>query len=321
MKKQKNLGILVSAIFGFLIVIGSYLNYKIFPSNSSRIKIVATYMTMNNDFYKVLNNEIEKVVKENNDILYTRDPALDVNKQKQQIDSFIQKEVDIIIINPVSANSPKLIKALKDAKKAGIKIVVVDSQLSDDSSVDTTIVSDNYQAGVLCAQNLMQIKSNAKILLLEHNDAVSAVERINGFLDTIEGNDAYQVIERRDCLGQTEIAMPQVESVITSGMEFDTVMALNDQVAIGALAAIENKHIGTPIKIYGVDSSPDMRNLLATTNSIQATVTQSPLTMEKRAIQTGYSLLKQRSVDKGIIIPVEFMTSEIVCNFDLTGWQ
>ena len=58
MKKQKNLGILVSAIFGFLIVIGSYLNYKIFPSNSSRIKIVATYMTMNNDFYKVLNNEI-----------------------------------------------------------------------------------------------------------------------------------------------------------------------------------------------------------------------------------------------------------------------
>ena len=49
---------------------------------------------MNNDFYKVLNNEIEKVVKENNDILYTRDPALDVNKQKQQIDSFIPKEVD-----------------------------------------------------------------------------------------------------------------------------------------------------------------------------------------------------------------------------------
>ena len=35
-----------------------------------------------------------------------------LDKQKQQIDSFIQKEVDIIIINPVSANSPKLIKAL-----------------------------------------------------------------------------------------------------------------------------------------------------------------------------------------------------------------
>ena len=94
-------------------------------------------MTMNNDFYKVLNNEVEKIVEENNDILYTRAPALDVDKQTQQVESFIEKGVNIIIINPVDANSQKLIKALKKAKKAGIKIVVVDSQLSDDSSVDT----------------------------------------------------------------------------------------------------------------------------------------------------------------------------------------
>lgn len=94
-------------------------------------------MTMNNDFHKLLNNEVEKIVEENNDILYTRDPALDVDKQTQQVESFIEKGVNIIIINPVDANSQKLIKALKKAKKAGIKIVVVDSQLSDDSSVDT----------------------------------------------------------------------------------------------------------------------------------------------------------------------------------------
>lgn len=36
MKKQKNLGILVSAIFGFLIVIGSYLNYKAIPKINSQ---------------------------------------------------------------------------------------------------------------------------------------------------------------------------------------------------------------------------------------------------------------------------------------------
>ena len=35
-------------------------------------------------------------------------------------------------------------------------------------------------------------------------NAVSAVDRINGFLDTIEGNDTYQVVDRKDCLGQTE---------------------------------------------------------------------------------------------------------------------
>ncbi len=321
MKKRRYIGVLVSAFIGLAAILGVYLCYKLVPFNANQVKIGATYMTMNNDFYKVLNNEVEKIVEENNDVLYTRDPALDVDKQVQQVESFIDKNVNIIIINPVDANSKKLMKVLKKAKKAGIKIVVVDSQLSDDSSVDTTIVSDNYQAGVLCAQNLMQTQSSAKILLLEHQNAVSAVDRINGFLDTINGNDAYQVVDRKDCLGQTEIAMPQVASVIASGTSFDTVMALNDQVAIGALAAIENANLTTSVKIYGVDGSPDMKNLLATTSSIQATVAQSPLTIGKKAIEAGYALYHKKSVDKEIVIPVEFVTSDTVSDFDLTGWQ
>lgn len=321
MKKGKLVALIVSVFIALLTMLGIYLHYKLVPYNENRVKIGATYMTMNNDFYKVLNNEIDKIVEEKNDILYTRDPALDVNKQTQQVELFIKKRVDIIIINPVDADSKKLIKALKKAKETGIKVVVVDSQLSDNSPVDTTIVSDNYQAGVLCAQNLMQTQSSAKILLLEHQKAVSAVDRINGFLGTIKGHDGYQVVDRKDCLGQTEVAMPQVESVINSGVDFDTVMALNDQVAIGALAAIENMKVTAPIKIYGVDGSPDMKNLLATTSSIQATVAQSPLTIGEKAIQAGYRLYHNKKVDKEIIIPVEFMTSETVLNSDLTGWQ
>ena len=321
MKKGKHIALLVSVFIALLTMLGIYLHYKLVPYNENRVKIGATYMTMNNDFYKVLNNEIDKIVEEKNDILYTRDPALDVNKQTQQVELFIKKRVDIIIINPVDADSKKLIKALKKAKETGIKVVVVDSQLSDNSPVDTTIVSDNYQAGVLCAQNLMQTQPSAKILLLEHQKAVSAVDRINGFLATIKGHDSYQVVDRKDCLGQTEVAMPQVESVIDSGVDFDTVMALNDQVAIGALAAIENMKVTAPVKIYGVDGSPDMKNLLATTSSIQATVAQSPLTIGEKAIQAGYRLYHDKKVDKEIIIPVEFMTSETVLNSDLTGWQ
>lgn len=321
MKKGKLIALIVSVFIALLTMLGIYLHYKLVPYNENRVKIGATYMTMNNDFYKVLNNEINKIVEENNDILYTRDPALDVNKQTQQVELFIKKGVNIIIINPVDANSKKLIKVLKKAKKTGIKIVVVDSQLSDNSPVDTTIVSDNYQAGVLCAKNLMQTQSSAKILLLEHQKAVSAVDRINGFLATIKGHDSYQVVDRKDCLGQTEVAMPQVESVINSGVDFDTVMALNDQVAIGALAAIENMKVTAPVKIYGVDGSPDMKNLLATTSSIQATVAQSPLTIGEKAIQAGYRLYQDKKVDKEIVIPVEFMTSDNVLNSDLTGWQ
>ena len=321
MKKTDYIKVVLVALLGLLIVLGVYLEYKSVPSDANQLKIGATYMTMNNDFYKILNNEIEKIVEGNDDVLYTRDPALDVSKQSEQIESFIKKGVDIIIINPVNASSKKLLTALKKAKKAGIKIVVVDSQLSDNSSVDTTIVSDNYQAGVLCAQNLMQTKSSANILLLEHKSAASAVDRINGFLDTIKGHGTYNIVARKDSLGQTEIAMIQVNEVIKSGVSFDTVMALNDQVAIGALAAIENNRYLQPVTIYGVDGSPDMKTLLSTTHSIQATVAQSPITIGKKAIEAGYQLYGGKTINKEIIVPVSLVTSDNISDFDLAGWQ
>ena len=115
--------------------------------------------------------------------------------------------------------------------------------------------------------------------------------------------------------------MPQVESVINSAESFDTVMALNDQVAIGALAAIENMGLTNPVKIYGVDGSPDMKTLLATTSSIQATVAQSPITIGEKAVQSGYRLYHGKKVDKEIVIPVKFLTSDTVSTEDVTGWQ
>ena len=91
MKKRKYVGVLVSAFIGVLAIVGVYWNYKMVPSNENQVKIGATYMTMNNDFYKVLNNEVEKIVEENNDILYTRDPALDVDKQTQQLNRLLKR--------------------------------------------------------------------------------------------------------------------------------------------------------------------------------------------------------------------------------------
>ena len=111
-------------------------------------------MTMNNDFYKTLNAEIEKKTNQQGSRLYVRDSELDEDKQSQQIDYFVQERVNVIVINPVKSDSPKILTSLNKARKAGIKIIVVDAPVSKDAKVDTTIVSDNYQAGVLIAKDM-----------------------------------------------------------------------------------------------------------------------------------------------------------------------
>lgn len=308
--------ILISLIAGLV-----YLTYTLTSVVPHQLKVGTTYMTMNNAFYKSLNSEIEKEVKTKGDVLYTRDATLDIDQQCEHIYSFIRKGVNVLIINPIERNNPKLNQAIKKAKEAGMIIIVVDTQLEDDRYVDCTITSDNYQAGVLCAQEMMRRQDKGNILLLEHPEAGSAVERIQGFKDTIQTHKRYQIVDSKTCLGQTEIAMPQVEEVIKSGKHFDVVMALNDQGAIGALAAIKAQKVEHQVAVYGIDGSPNMKTLLADTNDVTATVAQSPVTIGKRAIQRAYQAATGKKVAKREFVEVELITKKNIERFSKTGWQ
>ena len=309
--------------FLFVLVLAGlvFLYVKGNSSDSKQVKIGATYMTMNNDFYKTLNAEIEKKTNQQGSRLYVRDPELDEDKQSQQIDYFVQERVNVIVINPVKSDSPKILTSLNKARKAGIKIIVVDAPVSKDAKVDTTIVSDNYQAGVLIAKDMMKRLSSANILLLEHHNAVSAMDRIQGFLDAIKGHPAYQVVSERETLGQTEESMPQVKKALNEGMQFNVVMSLNDRAAIGALAAIKDQGVTDKIAIYGVDGSPDIKNFLANTNDIQGTVAQSPIQMGRKVTEVIERMMKHQAYKEEYLIPVHLVNKDNIGQYTITGWQ
>lgn len=309
------------SIFVLVICCLTFIYSKASMPDSSQIKIGATYMTMNNDFYQTLNAELEKKTNQQGSRLYVRDSELDEKKQSQQIAYFIKEKVDVIVINPVKSDSPDIIRALNAAKKAGIRIIVVDAPMSKQVAVDTTIVSDNYQAGVLIAKDMMGRLSEADILLLEHQNAISAMDRLQGFLDTIKGHPSYRIVSQLETLGQTEESMPQVKNALDNGLEFNVVMALNDRAAIGALAAIKDQGVAEKIYIYGVDGSPDIKNFLANTNDIQGTVAQSPVQMGRKVAEVIELLREKKSCDRQYLIPVRLINKDNISEYTITGWQ
>ena len=308
-------------LLALLVLALSFVYFKGILPDPKQVKIGVTYMTMNNDFYKTLNAELEKKTNQQGSRLYVRDPELDEGKQSQQIDFFVKEKVDVIVINPVKSNSPSIISSLQKAKKAGIKIIVVDTPVSKEVAVDTTIVSDNYQAGVLIAKDMMKRLPTANILLLEHRNAVSAMDRIRGFVETIKNQPQYKIISQKETLGQTEEAMPQVKSALDEGMDFNVVMALNDRAAIGALAAIKNNGLNRKLSIYGVDGSPDIKNFLATTNDIEGTVAQSPIQMGRKVAQVIELMQEGKSYDSQYLIPVHLVNRDNISQYTVTGWQ
>lgn len=307
-------------IIFFMVLIIFTVTYNIYTAPVAKHKVFGvSYMTMNNPFYKIINNEILKVVEKNNDALITLDPELDVDKQNEQIYKFIDAKVDGIFINPIDFE--QIEPALQAAKRANIPVIIIDAPVSDESLVNCTIVSDNYDAGVQCAKDMMERLDSANIVLLKHTTAKSAKERIEGFLSVIDNNEKYKVINEAECDGQLEIAMPKMQEIIEETPDIDVVMALNDPSALGALAALE-KNNKNDVMVYGIDGTPEIKALIGRNQMIVGTVAQSPIKMGQIAVENMYNILNgKKKIEKNILIPISLINKENLFKYDEDRWQ
>ena len=168
----------------------------------------------------------------------------------------------------------------------------------------------------------MKRQKTAHIFLLEHHKAISAVERIRGFVDTIKGHKNYQVVGRMDCLGQTMNALSATRAFFKKQIRFDTFLSLNDTSALGVLAAINEKGL-TGISGYSVDGAPDLKKIInrESQHVYLATATQSPVQMGLQAGKAAVRLAENKKIKKQIITPTHIINSHNISNQSIEGWQ
>ena len=281
--------------------------------------IGALYMTMNNPYFEVINEEIKAVVESRGDVLETRDSGMDVNVQAKQVESFIDEQVDCILINAVDWK--RIGSSLEKAKKAGIPVIAVDTLVYNQSLVDGTVVSNNYEAGQQCAEDLMKQRKNGKILFLVQSENKSAIDRIKGFKETLEkANWKYENVGELECKGQLELSQPLVEKVLNKTKDIDVVMALNDPSAMGAMAALDAEHMLSDVLVYGADGSPEAKTMIYE-GRMTATSAQSPRTTGKKTVEMLYRILDGKTVEKQSIVPVSLITKDNIDEYSLSGWQ
>ena len=181
-------------------------------------KFGATYMTMNNPYFQDMNAQIEEIVEANGDILIYRDPAQDQKKQNEQIMDMLEEGITALFLNPVNWETVR--PALIACKEADVPVFVIDTLVYDDKYVAFSIVSDNYDAGVQCAKDMMKKKYAAKILILDSPGTKSIEDRVQGFVDTIEERDSYEIVKREHGMGELEVSMDVTQEVLRDGVEF-----------------------------------------------------------------------------------------------------
>lgn len=286
--------------------------------NKTPKKFGATYMTMNNPYFQDMNAELEEIVEANGDILIYRDPAQDQEKQNEQIFDMLEEGITALFLNPVDWVTVK--PALIACHEAGVPVFNIDTLVYDEEYVAFSILSDNYNAGVLCALDMMEKMDSARIVILDSPGTNSIIERVQGFKDTIEGHDEYEIVIEDHGMGELEVTMDVMNEIVQDGINFDVVLGGNDPTALGALAALQMNQKQEGIMIYGIDGSPDGKVMIRE-GYMEGSSAQRPILIATTAAEMAYDYLAGKEVEEHVIIPVTLITRSNIHEFDIAGWQ
>ncbi|WP_162300582.1 sugar ABC transporter substrate-binding protein [Anaerosacchariphilus polymeriproducens] len=278
----------------------------------------ATFMSLYNPYFVVLNMGINTIIEEHKDRLITLDPILDQEKQNKQILDLINKDVKAIFLTPV--DWIKVEPALVACKEANMPVFNIDSEVFNSNLVVAIIASDNYQIGVKIANNMMERRKAAKIVILDFPPTKSSIDRVQGFLDTIAGKPQYEVIARESGGNLFEVSKNVMERLLKEFEDIDVVMGSNDITALGALTALEDVGRAEDTLIYGVDGSPEAK-FLVEEGKMTGTVAQFPIEMGMTSAEIAYAYLEGDKIEKRIFIPTVLITKENIYDFGVVGWQ
>jgi hypothetical protein len=297
------------------------LSVVLFKLKTEDKKIVfgSTFMTMNNPYFNVLNENIRDTIEANGDILITRDPAQSQERQNAQITDMLNEGIDFLFVNAVDKSGIE--SALLECEKRGVPVILIDTDVDNRIGVISAIQSDNYEAGVLLAQDLIRKKpEGAKILIVENLIALSMIQRRQGFIDTIKDNQKYEIVEEIDGVSEIEtVNHAVIDYIENNDKDFDVIFGLNDPTAIGAVAALREKS-EKKVLIYGVDGSPDAKELIRQ-GLFTATVAQHPIYMGKEAAKAAYDYLNGKEIESDISINVDLINAGNLTRFDISKWQ
>jgi D-xylose transport system substrate-binding protein len=233
----------------------------------------------------------------------------DVEKQKEQIEYFIKKGVDVIVI--VCIDSDSLKSTVQKAKDEGIKIIAYD-RLVTNSDADLYITFDNEMVGTMMAEYLAENGAAGKNVLmlggspLDNN--VPAVE--NGFIDVCQKKE-MTVIDSIHCDGwRAEIAGDYIYEHEDTVREAAGIMCGNDNLAGQVIRALSEKRLAGDLPVVGQDA--DLEACQRIVEGTQAMTVYKPVErLAKRAAECAIALAQGKKLEGDDITTINDGTYDI----------
>ena len=234
-------------------------------STAAHAETVGVSMALFDDnFLTVLRNGMQDYAKTLDGVtLQVEDAQNDVAKQQSQIQNFIAAGVDAIIVNPVDTDATAAMS--KIAADAGIPLVYVNREPSNVDSLpekQAFVASNEVESGTLETQEICKLlggKGKAVVMMgeLSNQAARMRTKDVHDVLAT-DACKGIEIVEEQTANWSRTQGADLMTNWLSAGLEFDAVIANNDEMAIGAIQALKAAGRSMDsVVIGGIDATQD----------------------------------------------------------------
>ncbi|UTW11206.1 sugar ABC transporter substrate-binding protein [Marinobacterium rhizophilum] len=277
------------------------------------LKVGVAISVFDDNFLTALRTGMQTYADDINVELQVEDAKAEVGNQLNQIQNFIASGVDAIIVNPVDTDAT--ISMSDDAAAAGIPLVYVNRQpINVDMLPDNQafVASNEEDSGTLQTQEVCRLlggKGKVVVMMgeLSNQAAIQRTKDIHDVIATPECAGLEVVAEQTAKWSRTE-GSDLMTNWISAGIEFDAVIANNDEMAIGAVQALKaTGRTMDSVVIAGIDATPDALAAIRA-GEIDVTVFQDAAGQGKGAVDTAIKLVNGEKIEQKVWVPFELVT-------------
>lgn len=236
------------------------------------------------------------------------DPA----KQLSQIETFISKKVDAIVLNPV--DKVQSAAAVDLAAEAGIPVITVNT-ISDSANVTAHVGSDDIEAGRMQMQRLIDVVGgDAKVAYVNAVLGHSAqVFREKGYKEILSENPSVELVVADTGNWSGDESMKLVENWIQSGKEIQAIACEADCQLLGVITAVENAGLIGQIKLSGMDCVNEVLDAIKE-GKVDSSIWQDGVGQGANAVRLAIAAANGETVED-FMIPYEVCHGENVDHY------
>jgi len=270
---------------------------------------------MNNPFWEMMHEGALEVAEKNNvEIIYLAPTqANNLEEQTRLVDDLITRKVDGIVLVPV--DSEGIIPAIERANAAGIPVALANTKANGGEFITFSAI-ENYDAMTQVAEYVVEkLGGKGKVVILEGTaGAQTAIDRLRAINDVLAKYPEIEILASQTADFTRAKALEVMENLLQTYPEIDAVLACNDEMALGAIEALDAAGRLEGTIVSGFDGNSDALKAVESGRML-VTMFQNAPAQAGDAVQALLDYLAGKPVEERIQTEAVLIDSSNVSEF------